>query len=178
MTNIFVYCRYFYDLVAYCSTTAVALFNLSGQGVQLKRSRCSVRGGIPSNIYILFFTVAITFIFIIKLSFNPFCYCPVLSDYGVQFSASLLFNSCGRGVQFGATYSLATSPTDGPLPFSLQYSFTYCLIPSNVSLSFVLIAFSSVPPYSRTVVRFRVSILYSFFRLFFSTFVESKVYQI
>ena len=31
--------------------------------------------------------------------------CSVFSDESVQFSASQLFNSCGRGVQFGATYS-------------------------------------------------------------------------
>ena len=33
--------------------------------------------------------------------------CSVSSDEGVQFSASQLFNSCGRGVQFAATYSIS-----------------------------------------------------------------------
>ena len=33
--------------------------------------------------------------------------CSVSSDEGVQFSASQLFNPCGRGVQFTATYSKA-----------------------------------------------------------------------
>ena len=36
--------------------------------------------------------------------------CSVSSDEGVQFSASQLFNSCGRGVQFGATYSTEQAP--------------------------------------------------------------------